>query len=288
MKKLLLLRSAALRLAFALLLLVSTSFQAVSAQKTVRILAIGNSFSRDAVEQNLYEIAAADGRICEVGNLYIGGCSLERHVDNARNDAKDYVYRKVDTTGTRHEQKSVSIREALCDGEWDFVSVQQSSPLSGLFETYEGSLPELLEYVKRYAPGAEIVFHQTWAYAKDSNHKAFPTYDCDQQKMFKAICKTVKRAVKKYGIKVVVPAGTAIQNARATKIGDTLNRDGYHLDYTLGRYTAACAWFEALLGGDVRGNGFVHPDIDPELQRLAQESAHAAVKRPYAVTRVGR
>lgn len=43
--------------------------------RTVRILAIGNSFSRDAIEQNLHELALADGDTAIVGNMYIGGCT---------------------------------------------------------------------------------------------------------------------------------------------------------------------------------------------------------------------
>lgn len=38
---------------------------------TLRILAIGNSFSQDAVEQNLYEICAAAGQQVIIGNMYI-------------------------------------------------------------------------------------------------------------------------------------------------------------------------------------------------------------------------
>ena len=52
-----------------------------AAQKdTLRILAIGNSFSWNAVEQNLSAIALADGKCAIIGNMYIGGCSLERHI----------------------------------------------------------------------------------------------------------------------------------------------------------------------------------------------------------------
>ena len=44
-----------------LLLLFSVAVLARPQRDTVRILAIGNSFSQDAVEQNLYELAKADG-----------------------------------------------------------------------------------------------------------------------------------------------------------------------------------------------------------------------------------
>lgn len=242
--------------------------------RTVRILAIGNSFSMDAVEENLWELAAADGVSCEIGNMYIGGCSIERHLKNARNDAAAYEYRKI-VGGIRTVRDSVSLREALCDGEWDYVSVQQVSQLSGLYSSYIVLLPALLDYIRLYAPQAVIVLHETWAYAADSDHSGFRNYDCDQRTMYEAIRTTVERAASENGIGTIVYAGTAIQNARGTAIGDNLTRDGYHLN-ALGRYTAACAWYAALFGADVRTNGYFRTDISPELQRLAREAAAAA------------
>ena len=46
--------------------------------KVIKVLAIGNSFSQDAVEQYLYELAAAQGDSLVIGNAYIGGCSPVR------------------------------------------------------------------------------------------------------------------------------------------------------------------------------------------------------------------
>ena len=84
------------------------------AQDTLRVLAIGNSFSQDAVEQNLYEIAAEDGKVFVIGNMYIGGCSLERHINNALTDKRDYDYRKI-VSGVKREFKRTTLDEALRD-----------------------------------------------------------------------------------------------------------------------------------------------------------------------------
>ncbi len=62
---------------FSLLLLILAT--GVSAGETIKVLAIGNSFSEDAVEQNLHELTVADGCQMIVANMYIGGCSLCRH-----------------------------------------------------------------------------------------------------------------------------------------------------------------------------------------------------------------
>ena len=77
-------------------------------QKAVKILAIGNSFSQDAVEQYLHELAEADGISTIIGNMYIGGCSLERHVKNARANDSAYYYRKIGLDGKRVEKKNES------------------------------------------------------------------------------------------------------------------------------------------------------------------------------------
>ena len=117
------------------------------AKDTLKVLAIGNSFSQDAVEQNLYEIAAEDGKVFVIGNMYIGGCSLERHINNALTDKRDYDYRKIGS-GVKREFKRTTLDEALRDEKWDVVSLQQVSGKSGMPASYEPYLEDLVNYVK--------------------------------------------------------------------------------------------------------------------------------------------
>lgn len=254
-------------------------------QKTVRILAIGNSFSQDAVEQYLHELAEAEGISTIIGNMFIGGCSLERHVKNARDNAPAYAYRKIGTDGKKREKGKMSLEAVLADEDWDYVSLQQASPFSGMYETYEASLPELIEYVKARLPKkTKLMLHQTWAYASTSKHSGFKNYNCNQLTMYQAIADAVKKAAKANKIKIVIPSGTAIQNARTSFIGDHLNRDGYHLDVKVGRYTAACTWFERIFKHNVVGNPYAPEGLDEARKAVAQKAAHAAVKHPYKVT----
>lgn len=272
-----------LRVAAMLLLISCTKgYDEADSLGAVRILAIGNSFSANAVEQNLYELAADGGYRCEIGNLYFGGCSLEQHVNHMRSDSKVYDYRKV-VRGKLSRRSGVSMQEALSDGRWDIVSVQQASHFSGMYDTYRAWLDELLGYIRLYAPDAKIVWHQTWAYAENSTHAGFVTYGNSQQNMYDAIVDASRRVMTDYGLDIIVPAGTAVQNLRATDAGDELTQDGYHLN-TLGCFTAACAWYEALFGDDVRDNAYTRRDLSRESQRMAKKAAHAAVEQPYAVT----
>lgn len=253
--------------------------------KVIKILAIGNSFSQDAVEQNLHELADAEGIATVIGNLFIGGCSLERHVKNARNNAPDYAYRKIGVDGKKVEKKKTTLEEVLADEEWDYVSLQQASPSSGMYETYVASLPELVEYVKARLPKrVKLMLHQTWAYAANSTHGGFKNYNRDQMAMYQSIVGAVKKAGKLVKIKRIIPTGTAIQNVRTSFIGDHMNRDGYHLDLHIGRYTAACTWFELIFKRNVIGNPYSPKGMDDTQRNVAQRAAHEAVAHPSRIT----
>lgn len=263
------------------------SAQALSAEngKTLKILAIGNSFSDDAVNHNLWNLLNDAGIDAVIGNLYIGGCTLERHYNNSVSGKCDYSYRKI-VNGELRNIDEVSLEEGIRDEKWDYVTVQQSSGISGLYNTYEPYLKSLLEYVEStlgYRP--IFLFHQTWAYSADASHWDFPKYDRDQMKMYGMIVSSVQQAIKDNPqIQTVIPSGTAIQNGRSSSLGDTFNRDGYHLELTYGRYTAACTWFEVLSGKDVRKNHYRPDTIDDKTAAICRKAAHDAVRHPWKVT----
>ncbi len=256
------------------LLLLSLSPQPLQA-KVLKVLAIGNSFSQDAVEQYLYELAAAQGDSLVIGNAYIGGCSIDRHYDNLLNEKPDYEYRKV-VGGVLSNRKHTDLRSIIRDEQWDIISLQQASHFSGLPATY-GNLAQLKRLVQSYTTNlhVEFVWHMTWAYAEDYESKNFAAYDYDQRKMYNAITNTVQQVLPSVGLHRIIPSGTSIQLVRY-RLGDILNRDGYHLSYTLGRYTAACTWCEFLTDHIVDGNPY-HPDtISDEEAQICQEEAHEA------------
>lgn len=257
-----------------------------SNQSVIKILAIGNSFSQDAIETYLFELAQADDIKVIIGNLYIGGASLDLHWDNAKDNKSAYQYRKIDVSGNKTNTPETSISDALADEDWDYISFQQVSSNSGIFHTYINPLPLLFDYVKRRAtnPDAKYILHQTWSYAQNSNHKRFINYSHDQMTMYKAIVDAVNRAKRLAPIDIVVPSGTAIQNGRTSAIGDNFCRDGYHLDLNIGRYTAACTWFEAIFNRSVIGNSYKPDTISDYEAEIAQHAAHYAVMKPNEVT----
>lgn len=251
-------------------------------QRPTYVLAVGNSFSEDAIDQYFYDLCRAAGKPVVVGDLYIGGCPLARHLLNARTDSAAYRFRLIDRNGVMHTTDNVSIAHALKAEPWTYVSFQQASGVSGKYATYADLAP-LMHYadsvstaMRRTAPS--YIWHQTWAYATNSKHPEFVNYDSNQRQMFDSIMSASKRVMlDNPTLRLMVPVGRAIQIARQTSGNYDLTRDGYHLDKLVGRYIAAYTWFEALMGQSVVGNPY-HPEgMTPEQALWAQQSAHAAV-----------
>lgn len=261
-----------------------------STPNTFKILAIGNSFSQDAL-QHLYQIAAAGGADeIVLANLYIGGCSLETHWDNAEHNLTCYKYEK-NVEGKWKTKNYKTLLYGLQDEEWDVITLQQVSDLSGMAHTYneKDALQNLIAYVNTYKtnPDAELGWHMTWAYQSNSTHKAFKYYDGDQLTMYNAIVDAVKReVVLTDAFDLIIPTGTAIQNVRTSYIGDTLTRDGYHLSLNLGRYIAGLTWFHSITGWPIDDITYVpHPsEIPEEYLPIIKDAVKSAVKNPFMVT----
>lgn len=91
--------------------------------QSIKILAIGNSFSEDAT-QYLWDIMH-DAGIEEVviGNLYIGGCSLDTHWENMSKNKNAYTFYYNDS-GKWETNKDKSILHALQLEDWDYITIQ--------------------------------------------------------------------------------------------------------------------------------------------------------------------
>lgn len=271
---------------------------AAQQRPVLRVLAIGNSFSEDAVEHYLWELGQEAGIDFVIGNAYRGGWSLAAHWKDASSKAANTDYRKV-VNGRRTNMGKRTIKDIVTDEPWDVITLQQVSQEAGREESYEPSLSLMIGYVKALATNdsVRLGFHQTWAYAQDSSHGGFANYDRNQFLMYASIVAAVEEAMQNHrgDLQFYIPVGTAIQNARTTELADPvigesqpvnreLTRDGFHLNYTIGRYIAACTWFEALTGISSVGLKSRPKGVTPVQAELAQRAAHAAIEVPVAVT----
>lgn len=239
-----------------------------------KILAIGNSFSQDAVRY-LYDIAAAEGKKLRVVNLYIGGCSLERHAENIRGDISDYDY---ELNGGEASGK-ISVKSALGEADWDAVTIQQVSGKSGLPESYEPFGDEVLSCIKECKPRAKVYFHQTWAYEIGSGHGDFPAYGCSQERMFESIVSASESFARMRGLEII-PCGRLIQRLRSfpefdvRSGGMSLCRDGFHLSADYGRYAAGAMWYSVLFRAGLGSGGFIPGGTDEDLIRKIRNAVN--------------
>lgn len=258
----------------------------------LKILMIGNSFSDDT-SYHLWKIAHSAGvDNVTVGNLYIGGCSIDTHFENATKTAKAYEYRLTDNQkkGVYKTTKNTSSASALQSENWDFVSFQQASDKSGNPSSF-GALPELLAWAKNLCPDAQFVWNMTWAYQSNSTHSGFKHYNNDQTVMYNAIIGVLNaRILTNESIDLISPTGTAIQNARAV-LGDTATRDGYHLafegDMGTGtynaRYLAALTFFGALTGVSLDKVTYTPDNVDATTKAVLLTAASSAIRNPFPV-----
>lgn len=252
----------------------------------LRVLAIGNSFSEDAVEQYLYNLAAEEGLELVIGNAYRGGQGLNSHWNDIQKNTNTFEYRKI-VKGSRTNTTGQALSTIITDEPWDIVTFQQVSQDSGRPETYEPYLGNLIEYLLGLTtnPNVKVGMHQTWAYAQNSTHGGFANYGNNQMTMYNAIVNAVNQAVANHDkLTFVIPSGTAIQNARTSILGDNLNRDGFHLDYGIGRYIAACTWLEAVTELSAVGKVYHPSSIDDLMATIGQNAAHNAILNPDGVT----
>ncbi len=259
---------------------------AVTIEKSIKILAIGNSFSVDAM-QYLHGILTDAGYTdIALGNIYKGSCTLETHASYFADNTAGYTYYK-NTTGEWVTTSSYAPHNAFTDEDWDYISMQQASGMSGIASSYDPYLANLINIVTENCPNAELVWHMTWAYQGNSTHSSFPNYDSDQMTMYNAILNTVQsRIVTDNNFVKIIPNGTAIQNMRTSYVGDTLTRDGYHLSYNIGRYLAALTFAKTLTGCALENITYTPSEYTYSDTLLAamKEAANNAIAKPFEVT----
>ena len=231
----------------------------------MKLLFIGNSFSANATR---YIREISQGELF-VRNLYIGGCSLETHARNIENDIPAYEY-QVDAKAIA----MTSIKSALLSEEWDVVSVQQVSSLSGIYDSYFPYIDTVIAEVRKYRPNARIVFHRTWPYNYGSTHPEYANYNNDTDLMERMIDNTAKQIAEKYGFDII-PSGVAVYKGFNTpefdirQGGETLTApDTFHLSAVYGKYLAGLVLYRFFTGKKAADVTFIPEEADHKLVKV--------------------
>ncbi len=222
----------------------------------MNVLAIGNSFSQDAMRY-LSQIARAQGEDLTAINLYIGGCPLEKHFRHMHSGAPYSLQCNGTDTGFL-----VSMDEALLSRPWDVITLQQASHFSGKKESYIPYVCELVKHVRALCPKAKLYIHETWAYEADSSMLKTHYPDMTSEDMYKNVVRCYHEIEKEAGFDGLIPSGELMRALLDNGI-PKIHRDGFHLSFGLGRYAAGLLWFRMLTGKSVAENTFA--DFDEEI-----------------------
>ena len=191
-------------------------------KRPVRILILGNSFSRflggyqsalDEYDASLKTAANALGREADVVAVFGEGCALGSHwEEHALTTCYRYIYSTYDSANNpfaNYGNCGLSLDTILTMEDWDIITIQQSSPNSNTVSTYEPYLGHLVDLFHEKAPHAELFFHQTWAYSRYDTR--FNGSIAGRDKMYDDINAAVQAtAVETYGMGVI-PTGYAVQ-----------------------------------------------------------------------------
>lgn len=258
--------------------------------KELKVLMIGNSFSICVGQYLPQVVKSVSGCKLHLVSAYIGGCPLDKHWSNIEKAEKEPSFKpyKVDTwTFDGKQQKSYkdNVNNLLKKEKWDIVTIQQASPKSWRSETYHPYGDNLVAYIRKNAPQAEIIVQQTWSYRADST--SLKSWKLNPQTMYEKVKAAYAAFAEKHKLRLI-PMGDAVQfyrnespvkyvpptaeelasyhyPDRPRSAGDAvgiyyyrkstktqemvLNADRIHLNSS-GHYLQACVWFSFLYGKD--------------------------------------
>lgn len=295
-----------------LFLLLALTLQAhadysVLTKPNLKILMLGNSYMLDGTSY-LKDIANASGSDISDMCIYriLRSSSGFKHWCDIYNDKDVYEYYFARELGglssTVKQGKGEAgdgslFRQVLTDDEWDLILIQPVSTEAADYDKWEndGYLAQLLEILKTHQPNAQIGFVMVHSYWDEYVHN----YQHSSYDRWQLIADATQKLVANHDIDFVLPCGTAVEDLRMTSVNNDydLTRDGTQLAYGLGRYVAACCYYEALIaprsGISVVGNTLrptvassttsTYPivDVTDENAALAQRAAMLAVSDPF-------
>ena len=181
---------------------------------TVKVLMIGNSFSISCLK-HLPQVAQECGIDLDLASLYIGGCSMKRHVENVEKAEADPTFRPYQfdrcVKGKMEKRSRRNIQETLKSEAWNIVTIQQASRESIDSGTFSPYGDKLVEVIRQLAPQAKIVLQETWSYTPWD--KRLAKWKITQDEMYEKLHEAYKAFAAKHGLSVI-PMGTAVQEWR--------------------------------------------------------------------------
>ena len=248
------------------------SVVAPASGQTVRLLTIGNSFSRNAT-RFLGELAEAGGHHLTHTSIVVGGASLELHATKALLHEQD----PSDEEGLYDGSKR-SLKQELQSQPWDFVTIQQASIKSHDLATYQPFAQQLGDLIATHAPTARLLVHETWPYRQDDprfspEKPAKPDQPSTQEAMYEGLRNAYRQVASQLDAGLI-PVGDAFY------LADTNPRWGYQTDTTFDFATAGDPALPVQTHSLHVGWRWVKKK-DEETRKLEMDGHHASLAGEY-------
>ncbi|MCQ2114724.1 MAG: DUF4886 domain-containing protein [Bacteroidales bacterium] len=276
---------------------------------SLKILFIGNSFTKDAVEHLPGLIKGAGITDVTLAHCYYGGRTIPEY-NNGWNTSKDYTLYYMNAGGsswTTYSDK-VTIKDVAESGRWDIVTIQEHTGNYRAWawtEEEKTAIQGLLDKcaaTQQVKPKSYYVMSQAYFNMGKiaSGSKPYITWT-DQAGMFSVIVTQTRTVLAQTSVDDVLATGTMLQNLRTSGLDNEMNltRDGYHMDYGASRYGAACVMFEKLItpkfNKNLDGNTYRYANssqvegsystpVTDENFPVILKAARYAIEKPFEVT----
>lgn len=268
-------------------------------KSTLKVLAIGNSFTDDPTAY-LDDIVISSGidrsKLCLYVGV-IGGSSLQTWAEKYNSNETVDIVRRV---GLASVSTTSGTLKQIFSQDWDIVVLNQLSNLAINYGSLNPHLKNIRSFIRQDCTNQKvcIAWQSVWSYYKDytDNPKGIIGWS--------DLCSVTKEQINKDGVDIIIPTGTAIQNARGSSLNTAhdITRDGRHLAFGIGRYIAACTWFQVLFSPvfnvNIVGNSSTHivtqgekdlstyesADVTLDNKQLCQKAAFMATMDMYNLT----
>ena len=253
----------------------------------LHVLFIGNSFSQNT-SQFLANFALGLGVTdVKVGTLYIGGCSVNMHTDNFENAAPSYEYYLDEGKGAVLTPNT-SINEAVDSDEWDIIAIQSGTgDGSRLTDPFAyGNVEKLATMVKAAAKGSpKILFCMTWVGEACHSQAEIRAFDGNTALIYAIMREIVRHYVSRLPvIDGIVPAGTAVENARLRFPSERLSLDHYHMSAVAGQSLLALNFLMSATDLDVTTATWWPEDLTDSEKEDLLACVKAAKANPYEIS----
>lgn len=225
----------------------------------IKILGIGNSYMTEGTRElcGLLTYEGLTQSDIQLEIAYYPARTLETWEEYIRNGGtyEQQVQFYYDTTGhywnrTHQDATNIDIRDTIRNTDWDIIVLQEfpssGTPSASNYDSYSQTLKRAIAEIKALCPNENVCFG--WQMIWSNNQ-----YTADNDQVWKNICDAVKQTLKNTDVRVVIPVGTAYQNAYNTNpfrgwehhflLQDSIG----HPAAGAARFISSAAWFESLI-----------------------------------------